>query len=112
MRLEGKSSPDTTDGALAAEPHLGTDVVVGLALGAGEDEPGTLSQGLGGLSAGYPSLKGLSFGWAEYQRRQGSSSRHERLLSWIQSHATLYQGYLTRDTSRTLPNSLLSDNGL
>ena len=56
MRLEGKSSQDTTDGALAAEPHLGTDVVVGLALGAGEDEPGTLSQGLGGLSAGYPSL--------------------------------------------------------
>ena len=46
-----KSTAPFTD-ALATEPHLDTDVVVGIALGAGEYEPGTLCQGLGGLSPG------------------------------------------------------------
>lgn len=66
--------------ALATEPYLGACVTVGLALGTGRYETGTLSRIPGSLSPANPPHQCFSFGRAEYQGWEGSSSRHEGFL--------------------------------
>ncbi len=68
--------------SVAREPHLGTHLLVGSALGASQHQPGTLGQGLSRVPTRDPSLQRFSLLLLDLQQWQRSTSWHEHLLSW------------------------------